>query len=44
MTDRKDHLDSLAISLLEGKFADGSTISVKPGSNGSFEFMSGPRG
>jgi ATP-dependent Clp protease ATP-binding subunit ClpB len=28
----------LAISLLEGKFADGSTITVKPGSNGTFEF------
>jgi ATP-dependent Clp protease ATP-binding subunit ClpB len=28
----------LAISLLEGKFADGSTITVRPGSNGTFEF------
>jgi ATP-dependent Clp protease ATP-binding subunit ClpB len=28
----------LAISLLEGKFADGSTITVRPGANGSFEF------
>jgi ATP-dependent Clp protease ATP-binding subunit ClpB len=28
----------LAISLLEGKFADGTTISVRPGANGSFDF------
>jgi ATP-dependent Clp protease ATP-binding subunit ClpB len=28
----------LAISLLEGRFADGSTITVRPGANGTFEF------
>jgi ATP-dependent Clp protease ATP-binding subunit ClpB len=28
----------LAISLLEGKFPDGSTITVNPGANGNFDF------
>jgi ATP-dependent Clp protease ATP-binding subunit ClpB len=33
----------LAISLLEGRFADGATITVKPGADGTFDFATQDR-